>query len=550
MRLYCCIFTIASACAAFCCPASAQFTQGQAALLGMEMAWHAQVQSPLAGRGIVDAHMWADGSNSRSFAVVELDDKVIRVAADQRDEKTGAAIGLETAKARALAYAQRIVGDGKEVEVQEVTIPDLTLVLVTSDGLVQALNAETGELKWSTICGRSTMPCYASAVAQAGVAVAKGSNLYVLDWATGKQNLVQDLDYSTTNSIAVSLDTAFVTDINSRIQTLSLSGQRLEPYGYIMTGRVVGKPVTLENRQFAAVATESGFLYVFTGGEKPSEWIRYESSSSISGCLAAGNNAFYIGNRSGALSKISLEDRFGKILWEMRTGDVNTVPPLISGATVYVASEAGDLFSINDQDGLANWSMLSANVRQPLAVAADLLFCLSYNDEILAFDTQTGRQVVRSGTMRGAKPIVNSLTDRVYAVNALGQLRCYRQIGKELPTLTVPIEISQDDAAQGAQAANAAVASDATSPFGATDSGFGNGNAGGDPFGTVDTGTGDPFGNSTGGAGTEDPFGGSGDPFGGNSGSDPFGNGADPLGGAGSTGGGSGGSDPFGDSPF
>ena len=47
---------------------------------------------------------------------------------------------------------------------------------------------------------------------------------------------------------------AFTADIRGKIDTHGLNVKRPRPYGYVMTGRVVGSPVNTDNGLFAAMA--------------------------------------------------------------------------------------------------------------------------------------------------------------------------------------------------------------------------------------------------------------------------------------------------------
>lgn len=514
------------------CTAQAQLSTSFVRKLGMESAWKSQVQVPRTGRGIVSTHLWVDPKVTKKYAVVELPERTIRIDADRLD-RNGKPIGIAEAKKMAKTYAARLTGKDTS-EVKEVVVPESRLVIVTSDGLVQNLNAETGKVIWTSACGSAAAPAFPAAVSPVGVSVLHGERLYLLDWKTGKHKSSQRLRYPASASIGVCNDLAFVTDIKGRVQSYRLTSGKQARYGYIISGRAVGNPVN--NNQFSAIASDAGYVYVFAGGDKPTEWIRYESSSPITGGLAFGNNAFYA-STTGVVSKITLSDRLGRINWEYHTGQPTSSPPLVIGDMVYVSTDSGELTAIEDSTGFEKWNASGMSIDQAIGKAGNDLFALSRHGELIVLDSDSGAVKGRSGVINIAKPCTNQINDRIYLVAKTGQIQCIRHVGAELPTMIEPVKVqaAADGQTPAAGGENIFEAGGNANPF-AADAGanpFGGAAAadGGDPFGGGDGS--DPFGGD--GMGGDDPFGGDGgDPFGGDGGmEDPFGgDGSDPFGGS------------------
>ncbi|MEM7474887.1 MAG: PQQ-binding-like beta-propeller repeat protein [Planctomycetota bacterium] len=518
---------------AFPTSANAQVSNGFLRQIGLETAWKGQMQLPSYGRGVVSTHLWVNSNNSKQYAVVELPQRTLRIASDTPGND-GKPIGLEEAKKRAQDYAARLLGKADGINVQEKIIPEIKLVLVSGDGLVQTMDAETGKVLWSTPCGNASAPAHPAAVSVSGVSVIQGLKLFVLDWETGKQKHTENLKNPSSNALVACGKMAFTADIRGKIDTHGLEVERPRPFGYLMTGRVVGEPASTENGLYAAMATDEGYVYVFAGGNDPTEYIRYESSAGLSGSLASGNNAFYSANKNGIVTKISADFRKGRLLWEYHFGQATTAPALVTGDFVYVASEYGELVAIDDQVGSALWRSPRANLLQPIGKIGNQVLGISNSSELVSIDSETG--IVRGRSPAGslAKLVVNQKSDRIYLITTSGQVQCIRPTGAVLPTMTQatalkPGAADADTSTQeGGSIFNAGDANSG-SPFDtpAMDNGnpFGGDAGGGDPFGG-DAGGGDPFGGDAGGG---DPFGGDGmgDPFGG--GSDPFGGSGDPF---------------------
>ncbi len=481
-----------------------QVQPDEAARMGLENAWQAQMQLPKAGRGVVSSHLWVDPKISKQYAVVELADRTIRVSADQLDRK-GNPIGLEEAKKQAQEQATRLMfGKSDGFQVVEVTVPHVSLVVVSGDGMVHNLDAETGNLIWATSCGRTGAPAHPAAVSPAGVTVIHGTELYLIDWATGNQLMRRKLRSGSSNAVAVCDDIAFVSDFQGQVEAYGL-GRTFTPWAYVLNGRAVGQPVTTADHAFAAIATTKGYAYIFHGGEKPSVWIRYETKPAISGSISVGNGAFYVASTLGVLGKITADDRLGTVRWEFRAGKSVARPALVVNDQVFLATEAGDFIAIDDSDGTAQWSLPLARVSTPIAVANKNVYCITSSNQLLAINSETGRLGSQSGVINLNDPVANSITDRVYLITKFGQVQCLRPIGGILPNLVTPVVVEEkpEETATESTAPTTSPSGD-SNPFDfggdadSSESPFG----GGDPFG----GGTDPFGGST-TADDADPFG-------------------------------------------
>ncbi|GIW98105.1 MAG: hypothetical protein KatS3mg111_1438 [Pirellulaceae bacterium] len=215
--------------------------------VGMEAAWRSQLRLPIDGGHIVSVRFWVDKSQVHQYAVVDLGDQQIRISAEQLD-RDGNPIGLEEAKRLAATQAARLLGKSDGFQVVEVSVPSIKMVVVTRDGLVQTLDAETGALLWASPCGPSWAPAHPAAVCEKGVVVVHGDRLYLLDWQTGKHRMVKSLRRATANAVIANEDVAFVSDFTGRIAAYGL-GVDLRPWNYVMSGRAVGLPVVLPGEE-------------------------------------------------------------------------------------------------------------------------------------------------------------------------------------------------------------------------------------------------------------------------------------------------------------
>lgn len=397
--------------------------------------------------------------------------------------KNGAAKML---KERGLEAAVQLVTAPTGIAVKEITIPRIKLAVVSQNGSVQTFDAETGKMLWANTCGDSTAPAFPAAVSKAGVVVLHGDRLYVLDWETGKLVTSKPLRYASSNAVAVTDNIAFVSDFSGRVEVYVIGeSDYKQSWGYVIRGRAIGDTVKMHGRDLCGIASADGFFYVFSAVSTPDVWMRYKSTTPIGNCVGTGNNAFYVGNDGGRLSKIVIDDRIGRTAWNFLGVQSFSSAPLVVGKHLFVPTDDGTLYCINDSDGTEAWISRSMAIREPLAVAGDVVYGRSQAAEIVGFDVATGKVVGRAVAKNLGKALMNQLTDRVYLVGNHGQIQCLRPIGSEVPKLVTPVVLEEKPTQESAPTTPAENANptNESSPFESSPP------AGTDPFSSPD-----PFG--------------------------------------------------------
>lgn len=443
------------ACLVLRSPVQAQMLGSELADVGLESAWVSQVSVPPNGRGVVSADVWIDTTGSRRYAIVDLPGHpMIRVAADKLNEKN-LPIGMEKAKAEAQSLAAKMLGSSSGFDVAEVSVPQTRLVLVTANGLVNNFDAESGKLLWSTPCGPTNITALPAALSKHGVLIAQGDTLYVLDWITGKQLVTKRLQSSTCSAIAV-IDgeiepppntqrevrlnsMALISDFTGTMSSYGLT-EKISPWTMRMVGRAEVRPISSPDRKVVGFGT-SGMLYMFSGSTGPQVNFRYETTGGMSGGLSSGNQAFYVGNNAGVLSKVTYA---GLLAWSFHLSHAIVQPALIDEelGQVYVVSESGEFTAVSDQTGYEAWDKsIQTNIKVPIAISGASVICRTMDDRLIAIDRKTGEihGATASHSNIAAAPI-NRMTDRVYLVSQRGQIQALRPIGKDLPKLTRPLD--------------------------------------------------------------------------------------------------------------
>lgn len=474
--------------------AHAQIPDGMLNSMGLQVMWRSQIAVPLEDGRIVSTHLWSNPAERRLFAELTLPsamaatglttNRTLRASADRLDV-TGKPIGIEAAKKEVETQASRILGRPSGLRAVEVSVPVIYWVIVTSDGLVQAFDAESGHQLWTNSCDTVHFPTAPASVSDAGVAVAQGAFVYLFDLKTGQQITKREMRRASTAGIAMVDNVAFVASLSGHLTAFEFgTPPTTNPWSFRLYGRAVTRPATsLRNHKLAAFATEEGVVTVFsTEGEKIEPWFNFEARAPLAGPISFSANALYCGDHAGQVTKLAL-DRVGQVQWRAMISEPLGSEPLVVGDTVYMPNSIGDLMAFDDRTGVPQWERATPRVRSILAGTDDKLFCRSQADRLVVVDTQNGKILGQSGASFVSTDVHNQLHDRVYVITPTGQALCLRLHGKEyvMPHFH-EVQPATTPQAQPGEASPATPATPAEEP--ASDDPFGAGMNAGDPFET------------------------------------------------------------------
>jgi outer membrane protein assembly factor BamB len=159
-------------------------------------------------------------------------------------------------KAKGLEAAAQLLTTPTSIEVKKVAIPRIKLAIVTRNGSVETLDAETGKTLWANTCGDTVAPTFPGAVSKAGVVILQGDRLYVLDWETGKLVTTKQLHYASSNAVAVTDNIAFVSDFSGRVEAYVIGkSEYKQRWGYVIRGRAIGNTVKMHDRDLCGIAS-------------------------------------------------------------------------------------------------------------------------------------------------------------------------------------------------------------------------------------------------------------------------------------------------------
>lgn len=379
-------------------------------------------------------------------------------------------------------------------------VPEITLYAATDQGLIHAIDGETGRTRWSVPIGRPDHPNMMPAANDDYLAVVNGSVLFIVASDTGKTVWQRRLNHAPGAGPAISGETVFVPMVNGRIEMYRLYrlDETFQPPNYfVATGRNLVRCISTPNGS-VAWPTDRGYLYVAAGDAQRLRF-RLEANKKIESPAVFGPPSFVL------VSSIDgyvycVKELSGEVLWRFSTGQPISQSPIPIGDAVYIVTDEFGLFRVNVQNGVEKW--WSPQIRQFLSASETRVYCEGDRGQLVVLDAETGTRIDAMDTVELGLKLVNTETDRIYLGTDAGLIQCLHEDQMDLPVIHRAKEVQ-------APKRKAVVRKTDEKPEDKAPS---------------DSAT-DPFGGS-------DPFGGGADPFGGgssskDSGADPFG--SDPF---------------------
>jgi len=318
------------------------------------------------------------------------------------------------------------------------TVVDGTVYVGTDDGTVHALDARTGDTRWSASAG-STAPTVVDgtvyAAADDGTVSALDARTGDTEWTTTIENDVYTTPTVVDGTVYVGTEDPLVHGDDHRVVALDAdSGDTQWEYG---TSSPVGTAPTVYN----------GTVYVGTRGfdsrlhaldaETGDERWRLNTGQSISASATVADGTVYVGTSGGKLYAVDAVTGDEQWRFEVRRSasvrrvfdDIESSPTVFDG-TVYFGSNEGRLYAVDADNGTSKWSVgLTYSITSSPTVANGTVY-VGGDDRgdgsLYAFDAETGTkywQVQASGAIRSSPIVVNgtvyagTIEDDVYAIS-------------------------------------------------------------------------------------------------------------------------------------
>lgn len=340
----------------------------------------------------------------------------------------GRFVGQENAARVGLtrAWLTQVQVDGSRSHFERAVLNGDRLTVLTSAGVVQELNALTGQTYWVSPLGNGNYPSLGPSGNDKYVALLNGSTLYVLDRADGKSVIVRRVGGAPGAAPAVTDKTVFVPLLNGRIEGYPLGKQTLTPWYYQSFGRATVAP--LATAESVVWSTDAGYLYVGNSSELKMRF-RLETGADIVAPPAYRKPYVYVASMSGEL--FAMNELSGDQHWKYATGFPIMRAPAAVGERVFITSEEPALHCVDAKNGNVLWE--APHVVQFAAASKDRVYAMNDLGAFVVLDAKTGATLAQVAIDRPIRALVNDQTDRVYLCSADGMVECLHEVGATQP---------------------------------------------------------------------------------------------------------------------
>jgi len=472
---------------------------------GLELAWSTHVAVDFSTSRL--RHLTQHVSSRVHFHVHEINVGKHKVLISERDvDPNGIPLGLEDAAKAARRKVIAFQEAGWQPEHLEHDVPEITLYATTTQGVIHAIDAETGRTLWSKTVGNPNYPTQKTAANDKFLAVINGSTLYLLERDTGY--IVWNHRLKSAPAAGAGLSDHMVSTImkSGLVETYLLEDLEKHPWTFVSTGRGTSSPFATP-RTFSWT-TDRGHLYV--GSAHESEvYYRLEADTAFRSSPAAlGNNRLFAAAQNGFV--YALDEMNGDLVWRHFAGQGIFQPPVAVRQGIYVVAE-GDLICLDAKSGDEQWK--APSIQQVVSISQKRVYAIDDQARLVVLDATHGHQLAAASFPPLDVKFSNWQTDRLFVGTGTGTLYCLREPQLFLPQIHVGLENQGELSAAGEKSKEGSPSTDSKrtederesssgtevleqpEPFGGSDSP--------DPFGDEDDGDENPFGGND----EEDPFG-------------------------------------------
>jgi outer membrane protein assembly factor BamB len=300
------------------------------------------------------------------------------------------------------------------------------LFILTSAGVLQTIDAHTGRTMWVTPIGNPDFPSLGPAANQDLVALVNGSTLYVLDRRTGRPLDEWRLGGAPGAGPALTPHYVFVPLATGRMEAYPLDEEGDSPWYYQSSGRALVTPLATPDS--VVWTTDKGQIYV-AGVNPPYVRYRVETPTEFLAPPARHGKIVYIISQFGDL--FAIDEQTGSRLWKYGTGYLTDRAPAVVDDRVYVSSQQPALHCVDADTGRGIWE--TAGAEQFAAASDKRVYGVDRYGTVLVLDAATGNPIGRMPTGGRCSALVNDQTDRLYLLSDDGIVQCLHEIGQSEP---------------------------------------------------------------------------------------------------------------------
>lgn len=332
-------------------------------------------------------------------------------------------------------YTQAQV-DTSRHELTGAKLEGTTLFILTSAGQMQALDAETGKIKWSSRVGEPEQPSYGPAAHGNEVALISGSTLFVLDATNGKEILSRRVDGAPGGGPELSDDFVYAPLATGQLQAYALDSKPNGKWQVSSAGNIFTEPVIVEDQ--IVWVTSKGYLYSAYASGKGINF-RFDAADRLVAPVALHEKTILVASAGGNL--YCLDSRSGRQRWRSSVGVGVLNPAVALNGVAYVGTEDMHLYAFDASNGTQKW--IANGVDALVSASKDKIYGVGKNGNLAVLQAETGEILSFWPGPNHLTPVQNKITDRLYFVSSDGLIQCFHEIGADKPHYhgTPPVDV-------------------------------------------------------------------------------------------------------------
>ena len=341
------------------------------------------------------------------------------------------------------AWFSQVSVDSSRSHVVDWKLRNDRLYALTSAGILQALNSETGATLWTKQIGRPDGSYAGLGLNDEFIGVISGASLQLLERDTGQVRVKHLLRSAPATAPVLSKRYAFAAMSSGLIEGYSLDSPDQSPWHHQSIGRVFYEPSV--SGEVVSWPTDRGYLYV-SQANLPRVMYRVETGAEIVAPPTELDSFLYVTSSNGYL--YCVHETSGVEIWRWSTGYPIVRKPAAVANTVYVASEEPALHALHSKTGELKW--IASGVVQFVMEGEKNAYGLDRSGNLVIIEKESGGVLGRLRTGEGSTALVNDQSDRVFLVSNGGLVQCFHEADSPKPTYyrLEPVDESESETDQ------------------------------------------------------------------------------------------------------
>lgn len=332
------------------------------------------------------------------------------------DQRVAARHGLKR------AWFTQLAIDPSRTRLLDLKLDRGTLFALSEQSIVQALDANTGRVLWTTEVGNPRLITYPPGVGEKHVAVINGTTVYVLDRATGALQWKHGTRGSPAAGPAINEEAVFCANMNGQLEVYSLVDSDHRGLANLrIDGRPLSQPVATRLGVFWGSSTGDIGLGKIDGTNL---LFRKKTGYPMVASAAAFGDELYVANDGGYL--YCFDNPHGEERWSFTTGVPIVRSPVPFANAVYVQCQDKSMFRVNPADGREVWRI--GNIRHFLAASPTKLYLLDRFDRMAVVNPKNGATVDLIPVPPVAFTVANQESDLIVMATDSGLVQALHEI--------------------------------------------------------------------------------------------------------------------------